>query len=182
VDAVRLGRAEGPIWPESGRALAEAAAVEAAGRAERLVPTIMRVPVLLTGLDAGVSKLSLVTADLIETGDGCAGRGWNEIAARASAGSDAGLVLCAAPPSALPVGRSSSAAVDAVRLGRAGATASAVGASARVECPLVPAVRLVPESLTESDAGVSKPSLVTAENFAENPTPLSAGAADSPGF
>jgi hypothetical protein len=183
VDAVRLGRAEGPILPGYGRTLAEAAVLEAAGRAERLVPAIMRVPALLTGLDAGVSKLSLVTAaNLSETGDVCGKRGWYGIAARASTGSDAGLVLCAAPLSALPVGRSSPGAVDAVRLGRAGATASAVGASARVECPLVPAVRLAPELLTESDAGVSKPSLVTAENFAENPTPLSAGAADSPGF
>jgi hypothetical protein len=178
VDAVRLGQVEGPILSESGRTLAEAA-----GRARcRLVPAIMRVPGLLTGLDAGVSKPSLVTADLIETGDGCAGRGWYGIAARASVGSDAGLVLCAPPLSALPVGRSSPGAVDAVRLGRAEATASVVGASARVECPLVPAVRRTPELLTESDAGVSKPSLVTAENFAENPTPLSAGAADSPGF
>jgi len=200
LDAVRLGRA--------GRTLAEAAipavafarsgfatasAVEAAGRAERLVPAIMRVPGLLTEPDAGVSKLSLVTAaNLTETGDGCAGCGWNEIAARASVGSGAGLAFCATPLATFPMGRFCPVALDAVRLGRAEgpiwpesgrtlAEASTVEAAGRAE-RLVPAIMRVPGLLTEPDAGVSKPSLVTAENFAENPTPLSAGAADSPGF
>jgi len=156
--------------------LAEAAAMEAAGRAERLVPAIM--PGLLTVLDAGVSKLSLVTAaNLTETGDGCVGRRWYGIAARASVGSGAGLACCAAPLSALPVGRSSPVAVDAARLGRAEesiltasgrtlAEAAVLEAAGCVE-RLIPAIMRVPGLLTEPDAGVSKLSLATAANLTE---------------
>jgi hypothetical protein len=72
--------------------------VEVLGRAEiPLVPAIMRAPGLYTESDAGLSNPSLVIKeDLLETGAGCGGCGWSEMAAGAAASE--------LPPSFFPAG------------------------------------------------------------------------------
>jgi hypothetical protein len=96
---VRLGVAEGPVpaglaWtllePAATAAaivcsgIAAASAVEVAERP--LVPAVVRAPGLRNEPVAALSNPSLMTKEnLPETGGGCGGRGWGEIAARAAA-------------------------------------------------------------------------------------------------